>query len=186
LNPATTLTFCRLGKVHGWDALFYVLAQFAGGLAGVLISRIALGNLVSHPAVNYAVTVPGARGAWTAFVAEVAITFLLMSVILRVSNAPGLNRYTGLAAGLLVAIYISIEAPLSGMSMNPARTLGSAIPAAVFNSLWIYFTAPPLGMLLAAQIYLWQNGSARVLCAKLHHDNKLRCIFRCNYGGMMP
>jgi aquaporin Z len=186
LNPATTFTFYRLGKVRGWDALFYVLAQFAGGPAGVLVSRLALGQLVSHPAVNYAVTVPGARGAWTAFAAEAAITFLLMSVILRVANVPRLNRYTGLVAGLLVATYISIEAPLSGMSMNPARTLGSAIPAHRFDSLWFYFTAPPLGMLLAAQVYLWQKGAARVLCAKLHHENNRRCIFRCNYGGMMP
>jgi len=84
-------------------------------------------------------------------------------------------------AGLLVMTYISIEAPISGMSMNPARTLGSAFSAANWTAIWIYFTAPPLGMLLAAELYVRPRGPARVLCAKLHHDNRERCIFRCNY-----
>jgi len=79
-------------------------------------------------------------------------------------------------------IYISVEAPVSGMSMNPARTLGSAFSAQFWNSLWIYFTAPPLGMLLAAELYVRQYGLARILCAKLHHENTERCIFICNYG----
>jgi aquaporin Z len=183
-NPSVTLTFLRLGKIEYWDASFYILAQFAGGLAGVVLTRSLVGSLVTHPSVNYVVTVPGARGPWVAFVAEIAISFFLMSVILRISNTRSLNRYTGLFAGALVATYISIEAPLSGMSMNPARTLGSAIPAHVFSSLWVYFTAPLLGMMLAAQIYLWQKGAMRVLCAKLHHENAKRCIFRCNYAAM--
>jgi len=86
-----------------------------------------------------------------------------------------------LFAGVLVAVYISLEAPLSGMSMNPARTLGSALAANAWDSLWIYFTAPPLGMLLAGEVYLRFRGRRNVFCAKLHHDNTKRCIFRCNY-----
>jgi aquaporin Z len=78
-------------------------------------------------------------------------------------------------------LYIIIEAPISGMSMNPARTLGSAFSAQVWTSIWIYFTAPPTGMLLAAEAYVRLRGSHRVLCAKLHHENNERCIFRCNY-----
>jgi aquaporin Z len=78
--------------------------------------------------------------------------------------------------------YITIEAPISGMSMNPARTLGSAFSAANWMAIWIYFIAPPLGMLLAAELYVRRFGVASVLCAKLHHDNRERCIFRCNYS----
>ncbi len=181
MNPATTLTFLRLGKIELMDALFYIAAQFAGAIAGVGVADIVLGAWLSHPSVDYVVTLPGRYGYWWAFVAEVAITFLLMSVILRVSNTPKLNRYTGMFAGLLVMTYISIEAPISGMSMNPARTLGSAFSAANWTAIWIYFTAPPLGMLLAAELYVRPRGPARVLCAKLHHDNRERCIFRCNY-----
>jgi aquaporin Z len=75
-----------------------------------------------------------------------------------------------------------LESPLSGMSMNPARTFGSAFPAQLWTALWIYFTAPPLGMLLAAEVYLWQKGAQSVFCAKLHHQNPKRCIF-CGYPG---
>jgi aquaporin Z len=67
------------------------------------------------------------------------------------------------------------------MSMNPARTLASAVPAQLWEFLWVYFTAPPLGMLLAAEVYLRGKGVRAVLCAKLHHDNPYRCIFRCKY-----
>jgi aquaporin Z len=90
-------------------------------------------------------------------------------------------RYTPLFAGALVATYITLEAPLSGMSMNPARTFGSALAAQLWTSLWIYFTAPPLGMLAAAEAYRWQQGAHAVRCAKLHHHNDKRCIFRCDY-----
>jgi aquaporin Z len=106
-----------------------------------------------------------------------------MTVILHASNDPRLNRYTGIFAGILVALYISIEAPISGMSMNPARTFGSAFTAANWTSLWIYFSAPPLGMLAAAEVYVRRRGLKQVLCAKLHHANSERCIFRCNYPG---
>jgi aquaporin Z len=103
-----------------------------------------------------------------------------MSVILRVSNTPRLARYTGLFAGALVATYITIENPLSGMSMNPARTFGSAVNARDWTALWIYFTAPPLGMLAAAEVYVRTRGWRAVFCAKLHHQNDKRCIF-CEY-----
>jgi aquaporin Z len=180
LNPSTTLAFFRLGKVETWDAVFYALSQFAGAIAGVILARLLIGMLVAHPAVNYAVTLPGPSGIPAAFVAEATITFILMSVVLNVSNTARIARYTGLFAGALVMIYISLEAPISGMSMNPARTLGSALPARAWQALWIYFTAPPIGMLAAAEVYLKTRGAKRVFCAKLHHNNK-RCIFRCNF-----
>ena len=125
-NPAVTLTFFRLGKVERWDAMYYILSQFAGGIAGVYIAMLFLRERVAHPAVGYVATLPGMRGQAAAFFAEVAITFLLMSVVLRVSNSQRLTRWTGLFAGMLVCLYISFEAPISGMSMNPARTFGSA------------------------------------------------------------
>jgi aquaporin Z len=173
-NPSVTLTFWRLGKVKGADALFYVLAQFIGGVLGVALMSVLLPKALGAPAVNYVVTLPGKFGVSSAFVAELVISFLLMSVVLRVSNTIRLARYTGLFAGALAATYISLEAPISGMSMNPARTFGSAFGAQLWTALWLYFTAPPLGMLAAAQVYLWQK--QQVACAKLHHQNNKRCI----------
>ena len=185
LNPAVTLTFFWLKKVKPWDALFYVLAQFAGGIVGVLLMSTVLREWLAHPAINYAATLPGRGGPRVAFVAELLISFLLMFVVLNVSNAQSLAHFTGLFAGVLVATYITLEAPFSGMSMNPARTFGSAFSAKLWTGLWVYFTAPPLGMLLASEVYLRLRGAHRVFCAKLHHDNDKRCIFACNYGAMI-
>ncbi len=185
INPAVTLTFFWLGKIEKWDAAFYAAAQFAGGIIGVLIASLALGELLIHPSVNYVATMPGERGIAVAFIAEVLITFILMSVVLIISNTAKLARFTGLAAGALVATYITFEDPFSGMSMNPARTFGSAVFAQMWDTLWIYFTAPPIGMFAAAQVYLRLAGSKKVFCAKLHHHNSERCIFRCNFAEML-
>jgi len=182
INPSVTLTFFRLGKVKSWDAFFYVVAQFAGGLAGVLLSAALIGNAISDPSVNYAVTVPGAGGVGVAFLSELIISFLLMSVILVVSNTQNISRFTGLFAAALVTTYITLEAPFSGMSMNPARTFGSAVPANVWTAFWVYLTAPPIGMLLASEVYLRLKGAEKISCAKLHHENDKRCI-HCGYPG---
>jgi aquaporin Z len=182
-NPAVTLTFWRLGKVKGPDAFFYIVAQFIGGIVGVfaisLFARVAL----AHPTVNYVATLPGPSGVWIAFVAELVIAFVLMSVVLRVSNTPHLARFTGLFAGALVATYITFEAPFSGMSMNPARTFGSAFVGQLWTGLWIYFTAPVLAMQLAASVYLRRRGI--VYCAKYHHHNSQRCIFNCRFPELL-
>ena len=181
MNPAVTLTFFRLGKITSTDALAYVAAQFGGGLIGIVAADWLFRRLPEHPAVNYVATVPGMRGAVVAFVAESAISFGMMLMVLSVSNTPRLARFTGLASGLLVACYITLEAPLSGMSMNPARTFGPALLSGTSSSLWIYFTAPLLGMLMAAELFVRRRGLRRVRCAKLHHPCNVRCIFNCGF-----
>jgi aquaporin Z len=182
MNPATTLMFFRLGKLQTWDALFYMFFQFVGGLAGVILSLLILGPFLTHPNVNFAVTSPGPSGVPVAFAAELVISFFLAFTVLSVSNSARLSPFTPYFAAALVAAYITFEAPFSGMSMNPARTLGSAVPAQAFQALWIYFTAPPVGMLIAAELYLRIPSTRAVYCAKYHHNNRQRCIFRCRYG----
>ena len=180
-NPSVTWTFFRLGKMSAWDAAFYTLFQFAGAIAGVMLASFTLGKLIAHQSVNYAVTLPGPGGPVVAFFAELFISFILMSSVLTLGNTKRLARWTGAFAGALVAIYITLESPISGMSMNPARSFGSAFGARAWMSLWIYFVAPPLGMLQAAEVYRRVKVSPRIACAKLHHDNNKRCIFRCNF-----
>jgi aquaporin Z len=184
-NPATTLTFLRLGKIQLWDAAFYVLAQFTGGTLGILLSKLVIGTVIAHPAVNYVVTVPGAKGATLAFSAELAISFGMMFMVLLATNTPQVARYTGYFSGALVFLYITFEAPLSGMSMNPARTFASALPSGIWTAAWIYFAAPVLGMLLAAQAYGATLGLNHVGCAKLNHQTHRRCIF-CGDPGLKP
>ncbi len=182
-NPAVTLTFWRLGKVKDWDALFYIIAQFFGAIAGVFVVALFVREALSHPQVHYAATLPGMHGMIVAFIAEFAIAFVLMSVVLRVSNTPHIARYTGLFAGALVATYITLEAPFSGMSMNPARTFGSALIGHLWTGLWIYFTAPVIAMQLAAFVYL--RSKRTVYCAKYHHYNNQRCIFNCRFPELL-
>ncbi len=177
INPSITLTFFRLGKVAKWDAIFYVLAQFLGATVGATLAALILSSWAAHPAVNFVVTAPGQLGALVALLAEIFIAFILATMILHLSNTPRLHKFTGVCAGALVATYITIEAPISGMSLNPARSFASAVPARYWADLWIYFTAPLIGMLLAAEVYVRRQGSRRVSCAKLHHDNAKRCIF---------
>jgi aquaporin Z len=179
INPAVTLAFYRLGKIGTHDAIFYGIAQFAGATAGVALSWAVLGGALAAPGVNYVSTVPGAHGPYIAFLAEFSITFGLMCVVLFASNHSRLARFTPFIAGTLVAVYISIESPISGMSMNPARTFASALVGNTWTAAWIYFTAPPLAMLVAAEVYVRTRGLKKVFCAKLDHSGLARCIFDC-------
>lgn len=177
LNPAVTLAFLRLGRMRPRDAAGYMVAQFLGGAAGTGLSVWLLGAWLADPAVNYVATVPGAQGVAVAFGAELAISFLLVFIILHVSSAPGLAPATGLVAGALVALFITFETPLSGMSMNPARTVASALWAHQAPGLWLYFVAPVAGMLLAVAGFRRLAASRRAACAKLVHDPRFHCMF---------
>ena len=181
MNPAVTLTFYTLGKIAAIDAVWYALSQFVGGVLGVELSRAVIGPALENAAINFVVTVPGPQGVGWAFAAETAISMILMLTVLIVSNSTRLARWTPWFAGFLVATYIFLEAPISGMSMNPARTFGSAFVAQNWTDIWIYFIAPTLGMLTAALVYTQWRGAHRVFCAKFHHHNNARCIFRCNF-----
>ena len=178
MNPAVTLTFLALGKVRCADALGYVGAQFVGGVAGAALVLVLLGQRFAAPPVAFVLTQP-THGPRLAFAFEWLISCVLMTVVLALSSRPRFARYTGLAAGVLVAMFIALEAPYSGMSMNPARSFASAAVAGQWADLWIYFVAPPLGMLTAALVHAPRR-ALRAGCAKLVHDRNARCI-HCGY-----
>ena len=180
-NPAITLTYLRLKKIAAWDAFFYVLFQFAGGIIGVWLSALVLGKRLADPSVDYAVTIPGVWGTGAAFAAELFMATLLMSVVLWTSNRPRFAPYTSYCVGILIAFYILLFAPVSGFSINPARTAGSATFAHLWTAGWVYFTAPSLGMFLAAEVYLRSYGEDSILCAKLHPDPAYPCPFLCHF-----
>src|SRR5271157_4827530 len=182
LNPAVTLAFLRLGKVAPADAAFYVLAQFAGGIAGTLLLSALLGDRFTLPPISAVATLPGRQGEFVALAGEVAIAFVMMTTVLTANASARLMRWTGLCAGILVALYIAFEAPLSGMSLNPARSVASAVPSGLWQGIWIYLIAAPVGMLLAAELHL--RLGRRTPCAKLHHFTQRRCIFHCDFTGM--
>jgi aquaporin Z len=177
MNPAVTLTFLRLGKIPPWDAFFYVVFQFLGGLMGVLLTAWALGSCFTQAPVNYVVTIPGDFGILAAFTGEFIAAFIMMAMIIYVSNTPSISQFTGLFAGILITCYVTFEAPLSGFGMNPARTFASALPSGIWTGIWIYFAAAPVGMLLAAQGYLFVKDHDSIQCCKLQHHPNRKCIF---------
>lgn len=184
MNPAVTLTFHRLGKSPRRDAVAYVVAQFVGGASGVMLSSIALGSALAAPGVMYVVTKPGMAGVVAAFVAELVISALMMTMVLRTTASARWKRYTGLFAGSLVAVFIMFVAPISGMSMNPARTVASALVAHDWMAVWVYFTAPLAGMLIAAEVFVRGRGAAAVPCGKLMHAEP--CIFCAHAASRVP
>jgi aquaporin Z len=181
MNPAVTLTFWRLGKVAPTDVAGYIVAQFLGGAMGVWIAALVLGAALQHPSVRYVVTEPGASGVWAAAAGETAIAFLQMRLVLALSSSPRWRRYTGLGAALGVAIFIAVESPISGMSMNPARTVASAIAANSWHAIWLYFVAPLTGMALAALSFVLQRGASAAPCGKMMHA--MPCHF-CEYAAV--
>ncbi len=154
INPATTWAFFRLGKISFTDSFFYTLAQFAGAVAAALFLRFVLGDWFAHPLINFGVTKPMSQhDSMSAFVAEFIISFVLMFVVLIVISSKRLEKYAAPVSGVLIALYLIFELPFSGMSLNPARSFAASLAANKWEHLWIYFVAPPVAMLVAAEIY---------------------------------
>lgn len=167
MNPAVTLTFFYLKKIGRYDAFWYISAQFAGGTAAMLLFKLFFPDYAGAPEVNYVQTQPGMAGAGAAFAAEVVISFCLLLTVLYSSNFEKTAPYTGVFAGSLLMLYIIVEDPLSGVSMNPARSIASAVAAGNFRNMWIFMIAPVTGMLAAATV--WK----RWICSK--------AVFRCGF-----
>ena len=181
LNPAFTLTFLRLGRVAPWDAVFYLVAQFLGACVGVGLVSLAIGQPFIAPPVDAMATRPGALGVGIALVAESIMAFLLMLVTLVCLSHRRVAPSTGLLVSALGAVFIIVAAPLSGVGLNPARCFASALRLKLFDALWIYFVAPPIGMLLAAEVYV-RSTRRRPICVKLYHQRDCPCPFlHCGY-----
>jgi aquaporin Z len=145
LNPAVTIGFVLARRFPARSALSYALAQCGGALlASGLLRLLFLGDTTTLGATR------PAGPAWQSFVLEAVLTLFLMFVILAVSTGA---REKGLMAGVAVGAVIGLEAlfagPVSGASMNPARSLAPALVSGDLSALWVYLAAPPLGAALA-------------------------------------
>lgn len=183
LNPAVTFAFWLKGNISSVDALLYVVAQVAGALLGVGIMALLCGAAVRG--VEFGVTEPGeGYSVAAAFIAEIGITGMLVGLILFCVNNQRFARYTPVLAGSLVAALVFIEAPVSGTSLNPARSVAPALIASVYAHQWLYIVAPPLGAALAVWLHGRLAGTRPSAgCAKLYHTERYRCIFaNCGYN----
>jgi aquaporin Z len=180
MNPAMTAGFVRLRRLDPRDALGYIAGQFIGAAAGVAVMTTLRGMWIGHPSVNYVATIPGRFGVVAAWSAEFVISFFLVFIVMAINKIPRLAPFSGCFAGLLVAIYITFESPISGMSMNPARTFGSALLGRVWTGWWIYLTAPVIGMLAAVEVHARLARHPHLLCVRLSHSRTVGGIFHCN------
>lgn len=178
INPSVTLAFLVHGKMHRQDAVGYIIAQFLGSTLGAILLVLVWGKYADS--VNNGMTLPGAGYAlWFVFLAEVFMTFLLvLSLFLFVSNHR-LMRWTPFMTWLLVAAMVWLGAPISGTSLNSARSIGPALVTGLWRDQWLYCIAPPLGALLAVAMFRRLSmGKHDVLSGKLFHVPHYRSIFK--------
>jgi MIP family channel proteins len=153
INPAVTLGFWFAGRLEGKVVVPYILSQCVGA---VLASALLWWLFPEHE--NYGATIPKLV-LLKSFVFEVVITFLLMFVILNVSTGHmEKGIMAGVAIGGTVALCALMGGVLTGASMNPARTLGPALFAGQYNTLWLYILGPILGAYLAHPMCKWIQG----------------------------
>jgi len=151
MNPAVTLGLAYAGK-HPWRLVLpYVAAQCAGAFtASLLLFAITQ----KSPGLGLAHTQPYQDWVWEAFVLEVWLTGVLMFVVLSVGAARAeIQALGGFIAGGVIALEVLFGGPLTGASMNPARSLAPAVVSNELAHLWLYLTAPPLGAVVAAVLW---------------------------------
>jgi MIP family channel proteins len=158
INPAVTLAFTLTRHFPAREALAYGGAQFAGAICGALLLLAAWPD---QPA-QLGATVPTV-GAGTAFLYELVLTAFLMFVIVAVATD---TRAVGAAAAIAIGGTVGLDAlfggPVTGASMNPARSLGPALAAGEWTDFWVYLAGPALGATVGALAYqLVRGGSPR-------------------------
>ena len=165
INPAVTIALAWAGRFEARGVVWYVAAQCAGAIAA------SVTHVVLFPASEtLGGTIP-AVGAWRSLVIEALLTFLLVLVVLRVAFGEGRAApedrvaWVAGAAGAVVAMEALFAGPLTGASMNPARSLGPALVSGRLEGLWVYVVGPVAGAVIAAAVDAWitRRGSLRVL-----------------------
>jgi aquaporin Z len=151
INPAVTLGFWAAGQFTAKQVAPFILSQCAGALLASLLLRALFGNRA-----NMGATLPREGFVYQCLILEFILTFILMFVILNVATgAKEKGVVAGMAIGGVIALEATFAGPISGASMNPARSLGPAVASMNFSALWIYLLGPALGALLAVPAWRW-------------------------------
>ncbi len=178
VNPAVSLAFWVQGKMHHHDIVGYIISQFVGAIIGAALLVFVWGKYATT--VDNGMTLAGSNYAlWYVFLAEVTMTFLMVLSIFIFVSSEQLMRWTPLMTWLLIATMVWLESPISGTSLNPARSLGPALVTWLWQDQWLYCIAPPLGALLGVGAFrLLTFGEREILTGKLFHVPHYRCIFK--------
>ncbi|NKQ40362.1 MAG: MIP family channel protein [Sulfurovum sp.] len=155
INPAVTISFALNKELGTQDAGYYILFQVIGGILAV--ATLSLLFLEEHQSIQelayYGSTIP--RGSWyQSFIFEVILTFILMLVIYGSAiHSKAIKSFAGLTIGLTVGLEAMFAGPITGASMNPARSIAPALISGNISDLWIYIVAPVIGAVLAGIFY---------------------------------
>jgi aquaporin TIP len=158
-NPAVTIAAFFTQKIKGSDAVAYLGAQLAGGVAGALLLRVAMGSRIAD-ALNYGVPEVASGGQLNisngqAVLIEAILTFFLVWVFFATAFDPegAFNKIAGLAVGFAVALGMLFGFPFTGTAMNPARHFGPALAGGLWDDWWVYWVGPVAGGIVAAVVY---------------------------------
>jgi MIP family channel proteins len=152
-NPAVTLAFWQSGSFPAKHVLAYILAQCTGAIVASLLLKLSLGSIG-----NLGATLPLQDNWLQALILETVLTFILMIVILGAGLDPRSSKgFAGIAIGLTVFVEAAFMGPITGASMNPARSLGPAFAANLWQHHWLYWLAPIVGAQLAVWCYRHLN-----------------------------
>ena len=157
INPAITLGVFLSGRMKGKDAVMYMVFQVIGAIIGsaVLYALVSTGG-------HGGPTATGSNGfgdgqMWQAFIAEAVFTFIFVLVVLGSTDSKkGAGNFAGLAIGLTLVLIHIVCIPITGTSVNPARSIGPALfqGGAALSQLWLFIVAPFVGAAVAA--YCWK------------------------------
>jgi aquaporin Z len=162
INPAISISMLAAGKLSAKNTVFYILAQCVGAIiASALLYSIALGNPAYSLAITglaqngYGTASPGGFTLVSCFVAEIVLTFIFVLVVHGSTSEKVPKGFAGLAIGLTLVAVLLVLMPLTGASVNPARSLGPAIIVGglALEQLWLFWVAPIIGGLLAAVVW---------------------------------
>jgi aquaporin Z len=178
INPAVSLAFWIQGKMSRIDFLGYLIGQFCGGILGAFLLVQVWGE--SAASITNGMTLPGENYSLPfVFSAEIYMTFLLVLSISIFLSSSRLMHWTPLMTWVLMTTMVWLGSPISGTSVNPARSFGPALVTWFWQDQWIYYTAPILGSLMAVVVFQWLSmGRRSILTAKIFHVPHYRCIFK--------
>jgi aquaporin Z len=162
INPAISISMLAAGKLSAKDTVGYVAFQCIGAVIGAgLLYLIAIGNPSYSLAVSglgqngYDIASPAGYNMVAALIAEVVLTFIFLIVIFGATSEKAPKGFAGIAIGLSLTLIHLVGIPITGTSVNPARSLGPAIfvGGTALNQLWLFIVAPIIGGLLAAAVW---------------------------------
>ncbi|MHB8282173.1 MAG: MIP/aquaporin family protein [bacterium] len=166
INPAVTFSFWMKGKIKGHVAIGYVISQLLGGITGAF-ALLLWGSL--GKSVAYGSTTPGKEGALAAVLGESITTFCLIMGLFFFLGNKRLKHFTPVLFPFLYAVMVYLEAPISGTSTNPARSLGPSLVSGVWNGWWVYWIGPIFGAFIAVVMQVKWAPWLEIKVAKVYH-----------------